>query len=156
MQEIIVPSLVGALLAISWYWLMDFLPPFREARRAAAMPAAQPEAARAEAGAGIGEMIKYVVIAAALAKRQQARRIAVLQTGKARADLPALQEAVGASHEVTLVSVDEALRTRYDVLVSVGDEPGAVPGSILKVYDMNLKLEDLGQDVRIAVGTPRA
>ncbi len=101
-------------------------------------------------------MIKYVVIAAALAKRQQARRIAVLQTGKARADLPALQEAVGASHEVTLVSVDEALRTRYDVLVSVGDEPGAVPGSILKVYDMNLKLEDLGQDVRIAVGTPKA
>ncbi len=44
MQEIIVPSLVGALLAISWYWLMDFLPPFRKARRAAAMPAAQPEA----------------------------------------------------------------------------------------------------------------
>ncbi len=37
MFEIVVPSLVGALLAISWYWVMDLLPPFRAARRTAAV-----------------------------------------------------------------------------------------------------------------------
>ncbi len=114
-----------------------------------------PLAQRVEVGAGIGQMIGYMVIAAAIAKRQQAQRIAVLQTGKARADIPALQEAVGAAHDIRLVSVDEALETRFDILVSVGDEPGAVPGSILMLYDMNLKLEALGENVRVAVGTPR-
>ncbi len=163
MNEIVIPSLVGALLVVSWYWLMDLLPPFRAARRAVPAPAAaersesQPEGESAQEAADFTELLSSLVVSLILAKRQEATRIGILQAGKATAgpDVVAVQGALGGSHQVVKVSVDEALSTRYDILVSVGDQPGALPASILKVYNMNLKLEDSGQKVRIAVGTPK-
>lgn len=182
MQDIILPSLAGALLAISWYWIMDLLPPFRAARRtmmaetreAAPAPAPDVTAAPApvapvppvevpapqpdrEGGVGIGlMMIAYIVAAAALAKRQQARRIAVLQTGPMRTDIPALQAAFGPGRDVTEVSVEQALQTRYDLLLLLGDEPGVVPASLRAAYDISLSVEDVSESFSLAVGTPRA
>jgi hypothetical protein len=185
MQDIILPSLAGALLAISWYWIMDLLPPFRAARRTmmaetreaapapardvpaapapvapvppVEVPAPQPEVRGREGGVGIGlMMIAYIVAAAALAKRQQARRIAVLQTGPMRTDIPALQAAFGPGRDVTEVSVEQALQTRYDLLLLLGDEPGVVPASLRAAYDISLSVEDVSESFSLAVGTPRA
>ena len=179
MQEILIPSLVGALLAASWYWLMDLLPPFRAARRAAAAvskPATAPaqapvvsvpapekreatsrsKAEGTEAAGQLAEMLQTLVIGLVIARRQKAGRIGILQSGKSGdVDVVAVQTALGAGHAVTAVSAKEATESRYDLLISVGIDRGALPELVWKTYDWSRRLEDPARTVSIAVGTPR-
>jgi len=179
MQEILIPSLVAALVAMSWYWLMDLLPPFRAARRAAAAvskPATAPaqapvvsvpapekreatsrsKAEGTEAAGQLAEMLQTLVIGLVIARRQKAGRIGILQSGKSGdVDVVAVQTALGAGHAVTAVSAREATESRYDLLISVGIDRGALPELVWKTYDWSRRLEDPARTVSIAVGTPR-